>query len=84
MPPLLLESRFKTEAGGGICSDVVRVSPLFQQLCCPFNSAGALLNISECFHGLLDCWWSLYLDGRYFQLFPNAFDNYINLSVGLF
>ena len=30
MPPLLLESWFKTEAGGGICSDVVRVSPLFQ------------------------------------------------------
>ena len=31
MPPLLLESRFNTEAGGGICCDVVRVSPLFQQ-----------------------------------------------------
>ena len=29
MPPLLLESWFKTEAGGGICSDVVRVSPIW-------------------------------------------------------
>ena len=36
MPPLLLESWFKTEAGGGICCDVVRVSPLFQH--CEFIS----------------------------------------------
>ena len=32
MPPLLLESWFKTEAGGGICSDVVRVSPIWHYL----------------------------------------------------
>ena len=32
MPPLLLESRFNTEAGGGICCDVVRVSPIWHYL----------------------------------------------------
>ena len=32
MPPLLLESWFKTEAGGGICCDVVRVSPIWHYL----------------------------------------------------